>query len=45
LEASDDPPEAGALAAGAEGIAGAPDVELCCPVIFKKFAFSCSGSA
>ena len=40
LEVSDDP-----LETGAEGVAGAPDVGLCCPVIFEKFAFSCSGSA
>ena len=48
LTASDELLEAGALApgvAGAGDVAGAPEVGLCCPVIFEKFAFSCSGSA
>lgn len=44
LAASDELLEAGALAPGVAG-AGAPEVGLWCPVIFEKFAFSCSGSA
>ena len=49
LAASDELLEAaGALAPGVVGagdVAGAPEAGLCCPVIFEKFAFSCSGSA